>query len=231
MEKMPYGDGPDRCEPRLPGPRAACDHERLGAGCDELSRPDWRTALPELNGTLATLRELRVADAPSLLTMLTSEEVVQFVPPLPNRVEGFERFILSAQTQRMSGSYACFGVVPKNSDTVAGLFQLRQLEPGFANAEWGFAMAREYWGTGIFLEGAKLVADFAFDDVGVHRLEARVCSRNARGSAAMRKLGATQEGVLRQSFLRDGEYLDRVLWSILREDWYRAKAVWGPKMH
>jgi RimJ/RimL family protein N-acetyltransferase len=44
-------------------------------------------------------------------------------------------------------------------------------------------------------------------------------------------VGALQEGVLRRSFFRNGEYLDQVLWSILREDWYQAKAVWGPKLH
>jgi len=223
MEKMPYQ------EPDSQGPRRPLTREQ--AERSEAPTSDWRTALPTLKGTLATLRELRTSDAPALLTMLSSEEVVQFVPPLPDEVGGFERFILSAHAQRMSGSYACFGVVPKGTQAVAGLFQLRQMEPGFTNAEWGFAMAPEYWGTGVFLEGAKLVADFAFDCVGVHRLEARVCARNGRGNGAMRKLGATQEGVLRRSFLRKGEYLDRVLWSILRDDWYGAKAVWGPKMH
>ena len=55
--------------------------------------------------------------------------------------------------------------------------------------------------------------------------------RNGRGNGALRKIGAIQEGVLRRSFLRDGEYLDQVLWSILPDDWYQAKAVWGPKVH
>jgi RimJ/RimL family protein N-acetyltransferase len=55
--------------------------------------------------------------------------------------------------------------------------------------------------------------------------------RNGRGNGALRKVGALQEGVLRRSFYRNGEHLDLVLWSILREHWYQAKAVWGPKLH
>jgi RimJ/RimL family protein N-acetyltransferase len=55
---------------------------------------------------------------------------------------------------------------------------------------------------------------------------------NGRGNAALRKIGATREGVLRKSFLRHGEYLDQSLWTILREDWVEAKATWGsPIIH
>jgi RimJ/RimL family protein N-acetyltransferase len=45
------------------------------------------------------------------------------------------------------------------------------------------------------------------------------------------KLGAVKEGVLRRSFVRDGRQFDQVLWSIVREDWRQAKAVWGSVIH
>ena len=38
---------------------------------------------------------------------------------------------------------------------------------------------------------------------------------------------AVQEGVLRRSFQRNGEYLDQALWSVLEEDWRHAKVIWG----
>ena len=45
-------------------------------------------------------------------------------------------------------------------------------------------------------------------------------------------IGAVQEGVLRRSFLRNGEYLDQALWTILRDEWIQAKTVWGsPIIH
>ena len=81
----------------------------------------------------------------------------------------------------------------------------------------------------MFVEGAKMTVDFAFDAVGVHRLEARAALKNGRGNGALRKIGAVQEGVLRRSFLRNGEYLDQALWTILADEW-RAKAVWGPRV-
>ena len=173
-----------------------------------------------------TLRELRTSDAPSLFAMLTSEEVSRFISPPPSTVVGFERFIAWTLRQRAAGSYACFAVTLKGSDTAIGIFQIRETEPGFGTAEWGFAIGSPYWGTGIFQEGAQLVITFAFETIGVHRLEARAAVKNGRGNGALRKIGAVQEGILRKSFLRNGEYLDQVLWSILDEDW-QAKVIWG----
>lgn len=192
---------------------------------------DWRQALPVLNGAMVTLRELRLSDAPSLLAMLSTEEVARFISPPPTTVDGFERFIAWTHRERAAGNYICFGVVPHGCDSAIGIFQVRQLEPGFATAEWGFAIGSAFWGTGVFMDGAKLTIDFAFDAVGTHRLEARAAVANGRGNGALRKVGAMQEGILRKSFLRNGEYLDQTLWTILDEDWRRAKSVWGPRVH
>ena len=180
---------------------------------------DWTAGLPVLTGAGFTLRELRIEDAASLLAMLTTEEVSRFISPPPTTVEGFERFILWAQRERQAGNYACFAVVPTGMQTAVGIFQVRSLEPGFATAEWGFALGSAFWGTGVFIDGARLVLDFAFDVIGARRLEARAAVANGRGNGALRKVGAVQEGVLRRSFLRHGQYHDQVLWGILAEDW------------
>jgi ribosomal-protein-serine acetyltransferase len=75
-----------------------------------------------------------------------------------------------------------------------------------------------------------MVVDFAVETLAVRRLEARAAVANGRGNGALRKLGAIQEGVLRRSFLKDGQHLDQMLWSILNEEWRQAKAVWGNGM-
>lgn len=190
---------------------------------------DWKTTLPVLQAKGVTLRELRLSDAPSLLALLTTEEVTRFISPPPTTIEGFKRFIQWAQREREAGRYVCFAVVPAGCETAVGLFQVRQLDPIFGTAEWGFALGSAYWGSGLFVSGAQLVIDFAFDVIGVHRLEARAAVENGRGNGALRKIGAVQEGVLRKSFLRNGHYLDQSLWTILPEDRYRSKAVWGSK--
>jgi RimJ/RimL family protein N-acetyltransferase len=213
MEKMPYQPDLDR----------AMTIANTGAAVTS----DWRDALPVMTGSRVMLRELEVSDAASLFAMLTPEEVSRFISPPPTTVEGFERFILWARAERAAGRYVCFAVVPHGMTAAIGLFQVRQLEPGFATAEWGFALGSAYWGTGMFMDGARMVVDFAVEALGVGRLEARAAVPNGRGNGALRKLGAVQEGVLRRSFLKNGQQLDQMLWSILSEEWRQAKAVWG----
>jgi RimJ/RimL family protein N-acetyltransferase len=188
---------------------------------------DWRQQLPVLMGQGITLRELRMSDAPALLALLTTEEVTRFISPPPTTIEGFERFIQWADAERAAGRYACFAVVPDGGNTAVGLFQVRQLDPTFGTAEWGFAIGSAFWGTGLFAQGAELVIEFAFDVIGVHRLEARAAVENGRGNGALRKIGAIQEATLKQSFLRGGKHHDQALWTILRNDGIRSKAVWG----
>jgi RimJ/RimL family protein N-acetyltransferase len=218
MEKMPYQPDLDTALPpaplQVPGTVAT----------------DWRNGLPCLTGSVVSLRELRAGDALALFAALSSEQVARFISPPPATVNGFERFINWAIRQRECGQYLCFAIVPHGSDTAIGIFQLRSLEPAFGSAEWGFAIASEFWGTGVFVDGAKMVVDFAFEVVGVHRLEARAALKNGRGNGALRKLGAVQEGVLRRSFLRNGEYLDQALWTILEDEWLDAKTVWGSRV-
>ena len=192
---------------------------------------DWKQALPVLTGSMVTLRELRLSDATALLTMLSTEEVARFISPPPTTVEGFERFIAWTHRERAAGNYACFAVVPHGMDSAIGIFQIRQLEPGFGTAEWGFAIGSAFWGTGVFMDGARMVIDFAFDTIQTHRLEARAAILNGRGNGALRKIGAMQEGILRKSFLRNGEYLDQALWTILDEDWKQQRVVWGARIH
>ena len=192
---------------------------------------DWKQALPVLTGSMVTLRELRLSDAPSLLAMLSTAEVARFISPPPTTVDGFERFILWTQRERAAGNYACFAVVPHGMDAPIGIFQVRQLEPGFGTGEWGFAIGSPFWGTGVFMDAAQMVVDFAFDVIRAHRLEARAAILNGRGNGALRKLGAMQEGILRKSFLRSGEYLDQALWTILDDDWKSQRVVWGARVN
>ena len=95
-----------------------------------------------------------------------------------------------------------------------GMVQIR-IERGFKIAEWGVALGTAYWGRGLFTDAAALLTQFVFETVGAHRLEARARVDNARANAAFHKIGAVLEGVLRETFEREGTWHDQCLWSIL----------------
>jgi len=190
---------------------------------------DW---LPALEGHHVLLRALRPSDAAVLHGLLTAPEVARFVSAPPGSVEAFESFIDKANRQP-SRKYICYAVTLKGSDTAIGMFQIRETEPHFQVAEWGFALGSAFWGIGIFTESAQLILQFAFLTLGVHRLEARAAVRNGRGGRALQKMGAVQEGVLRKSFKCNGEYLDQVLYAIVKEDWSASRqiAAASPVLH
>jgi len=206
MEKMPYV--------------ATLDTQFVPASTTEdVVTSDWQRALPVLRGARVVLRELRASDAPSLFAMLSADEVARFISPPPTSLSGFEQFIAWTLRQRSAGTYACFAVTVRGYDTAIGIFPMRQIDVDFRTAEWGFAIGSAFWGTGVFREGADLMLDFAFETVGVYRLEARASVQNGRGNGALRKVGAVKEAILRKSFLRNGEQVDQVLYAILEDEW------------
>lgn len=202
--------------------RPRIEHDRetaTGARPSTAMLGSWRNVPPVLRGARVTLREPCRSDAIALLSALATSEVARFIVPPPDSVEGFEQFIAEQRAGRSAGDSICFGVVPDGYQDPVGIFQVRRLEPGFRAAEWGFALASEFWGEGLFYAAAPLLLDWVFETLETERLEARSAITNGRGNGALRKLGAVQEAVLRQSLLRHGEYLDQLLWTLTAEKW------------
>jgi ribosomal-protein-alanine N-acetyltransferase len=216
MEKMPY--------------RRELDMQVFQEPIAPIVSTNWQSGLPVLSGKTVTLRELRPSDAASLFALLTTEEVSRFISPPPSTVEGFENFIAWTLRQRTAGKYVCFAVTLKKFDTAIGIFQLRETEPGFGTAEWGFAIGSAFWGAGVFQDGAELALAFAFETLNVHRLEARAAVVNGRGNGALLKVGAVQEAILRKSLRCNDEYLDQILYVIIEDDWTASREV-GRQIH
>jgi RimJ/RimL family protein N-acetyltransferase len=220
MEKMPFSEALHAVLPALEHPAAR-----------PVTATDWQRQLPVLAAGPVTLRGLRTSDAPSLHALLTTAEVARFISPPPTTVEGFERFIDWALAEQAAGRYVCFAMVPAGTDTAVGIIQVRQLDGSFETAEWGFVLGSAYWGTGLFVAGARAALEFAFQTLRAHRLEARAAIQNGRGNGALAKLGAVREAVLRRAFARDGRIYDQHLWAILANDWQAARRDQRPRIH
>jgi RimJ/RimL family protein N-acetyltransferase len=186
---------------------------------------DWRSGLPELADGRVTVRELRPGDARSLLAHLGDARVSRYLTPCPSTVAAFFRFIRWTHAERRRGKLVCYGIVPTDAQWAVGVIQVWAIERGFSTAEWGFALGRSFWGTGIFERAAGLVLDAVFAELGVYRLEARAVDVNERGNRALEKLGATREGVLRGGFHDAGVIRDHVMWSLLAPEWQATRAT------
>ena len=191
----------------------------------------WRNELPSLTGRVVMLREPGPQDLGPLVDLLSLGDATRFGLDEPVSEVGVQELIDRFGRERASGLAFTYVITLATGRTIVGLVQVRQLDPSFEAAEWECTIAPSSRGSGIFLEAARLVGSFAFGIVGTHRLEARVLVQNGRASGALRKLGAVQEGVLRRSVRRDGEYCDQVLWSLLKDDWGDHWVSTAPRVH
>jgi RimJ/RimL family protein N-acetyltransferase len=188
---------------------------------------NWRAGLPVLRNAVVMLRELRDDDAEALFTHLATPSVTRYVAESPGSVEGFTRFIRWTRTQRRRGTHFSFGVVPAGQSQALGVVQVWPIDGDFSTAEWGIVCSEAVWGAGVCRAAASLLLEFAFGQIGVSRLEARIVEANGRGERMLRDLGATSEGRLRSGFRRGNAVMDQVMWSILVEEWNARRETAG----
>jgi ribosomal-protein-alanine N-acetyltransferase len=192
---------------------------------------NWRDGLPILTARLVTLREPASADLRPLLDLLSGADASAFgMDEAPSELT-VQQLIDRAIRDRAAGTAVTYVITITSTRAVVGLMQARQIDLSWESGDWECTLAPSWRGTGVFLETSRLVGSFAFGTLGVHRLEARVLLQNGRANGALRKLGAVQEGVLRESVRRGGEYLDQVLWSVLKEDWGELWVSTAPRVH
>ena len=203
----------------------------MGKETSTSSTPDWRQELPPLTAKLVTLREPSSSDLRPLMDLLLLADASRFGIDEPVSEIAVQQMLDRIAHDRRAGVAFTYVITVPSTRAVVGLLQTRQIDLSWESAEWECTLAPSWRGTGVFLEAARLVGSFAFGTVGIHRLEARVLLQNGRANGALRKLGAVQEGILRESMRRGNEYLDQVLWSVLKEDWGEHWVSTAPRVH
>lgn len=118
-----------------------------------------------------------------------------------------------------------FVTVDGRSGRVAGSTRFRLLDAANRSVEIGGTwLGREFRGTGLNREAKRLMLEYAFEQLGVIRVQFRTDSRNERSQRAIEKLGAVREGVFRKDFIyADGYQRSSVYYSITDEEWPRVR--------
>jgi len=174
---------------------------------------------PTLQGEMITLRPIRPDDAEAMWEMLADPE--------GNRLTGTTRTFSRAEIDAWCASRATaegrydFAVTANGDDTFRGEVVLNEVDEVVRSANLRLSMGPTYRGRGYGTEGIMLMLGFAFDGIGLHRVELDVLSINARAKSLYENLGFRVEGRKRDAY-RDGDgYCDAIIMAIL-EDEYRA---------
>ena len=175
--------------------------------------------LPTLDGERLHVRWLAAADVSALFAVFSDPEVVKFWsrPALRSEAEAVQ-LLAQIHSRFAEGTLYQWGIALKADDGVIGTCTLADVNPEHLRAEIGFALGRAHWGRGYAAEAIGAVLDFAFDTLGLRRIEADVDPHNDRSARCLEKFGFVREGYARERYLIEGAVFDSVLYGLLRSE-------------
>jgi len=178
-----------------------------------------------LDGRHVVLEPLEPRHFDGLCAAARDEAIWRYLP-----IDGFadfQAFWDGAEADRRERGRMPFAVVRKSDGVVVGTTSYLNHAPAHARVEIGWTWyAPSVQGSAVNPECKLLLMAHAFEACGYHRVELNTCSTNLRSRAAILKLGAKEDGILRgHMWMPRGYWRDTVCHSLLAEEWPAARAV------
>ena len=185
----------------------------------------WLEA-PTLTGRHVVLEQLRLEHAAELFHALDDDAVWAFIPGArPRSGQDMENNILRGMRAEALGLRVAWVYRDPATGALIGTSTYSPPDERLGSVHIGGTMtAPAYWRTGVNTEAKLLMMTRAFETLGAARVEWQTDDRNLRSQAAIARLGATREGVLRSHKpRRDGTRRDSVFYGMLADEWPAAK--------
>jgi N-acetyltransferase len=188
---------------------------------------DMQISPVTLTGRLVRLEPLSEAHVPGLTRVGIDERIWKFM--LYGNIQSeadmlaWVRDILGRQQHEGDLPFA---VIHLPSGRVAGATRYLDVRPSHYGLEIGGTWyGAEFQRSGVNTETKYLLLKHAFETLGCMRVQIKTDLLNQRSQAAIERLGAVREGVLRKHMLlQDGRVRDSVIYSILDDEWPAVKA-------
>lgn len=176
---------------------------------------------PILEDERCLLRPLKLEDVDALWSIAQEPELWTYMNSKVYSREDLAAYIAAALREQEQGKAIPFLIVDKNSDEVAGSTRYLNMAPEHKRLEIGGTwIGKRFQGTGLNKHMKFMMLEYAFEIMGYLRVELKTDERNLQSQAAMRSLGATQEGTLRKHMIAsDGWVRNSVYFSIIDEEW------------
>lgn len=160
------------------------------------------------------LRPITAEDTDDIIRWRNSEHVRQyFIYQGDFTKEGHLQWL---ETKIKTGKVAQFIIIEKQTNKAIGSVYLRDIDQNQHKAEYGIFIGEESEkGKGYGTQSARLMIEYAFANMGLHRIYLRVFADNKRAISSYKKAGFSQEGILRDDVYVQGEYRDIVWMAII----------------
>jgi RimJ/RimL family protein N-acetyltransferase len=176
--------------------------------------------LPNLKGRLVNLRGFKRSDAASIQGYANDPQVVRYLPRMPHPYgpEDARRWINFAQLTARKDSAYFFGIEHAERREVVGGIGLKQVFCQDQATEIGYWLARPFWGKSIATEAVRLILEFSFETLKLHRVFAVTHQENVGSSRVLEKNGFMREGTFRKSAKIGDHWQDLYSYGILRSE-------------
>jgi N-acetyltransferase len=178
-----------------------------------------------LEDDFVILRPLKPEDYALLLPFAIDEpELWKYSLLQGGGEDGMKNYIRIAMEAREKGNEYPFIVFDKRKNKYAGSTRFYDIQLFHKTLQLGYTWyGKEFQGTGLNKHCKFLLLQFAFEELGMERVEFRADNSNQRSIAAMKSIGCIIEGVLRSNTLKhDGFRRNSIVLSILKEEWERS---------
>ena len=175
-----------------------------------------------LENDRALLRPLELADYELLISFAMNEpEIWKYSLVQAGGAAGLKNYIQLAIDGRNAHKEYPFIVFDKKTKQYAGSTRFYDIQLTNKCLQLGYTWyGKDFQGTGLNKQCKYLLLDFAFDTLGMERVEFRADNDNKRSIAAMHSIGCKTEGILRSNgFKPNGERRDSIVLSILKAEW------------
>jgi RimJ/RimL family protein N-acetyltransferase len=181
-------------------------------------------SLTKLQGQLVDLEPLHESHREALRLIAQDESIWHYFLT-PGIGHQFDQWFDKALADMTAGQQLAFAVRCRRTQSLLGSTRLYDFEPKHKRVTIGYTWyVKDSRGTGINPECKQLLLACAFETLQVNRVQIAADLRNLRARAAIKKLGATQEGILRQHMILDNGYVrDTVVFSIVKNEWPEIK--------
>lgn len=174
-----------------------------------------------LRGTFVQLVPLSLDHVPALARVGLDPELWRWVPTAMTTPEEMHAYVASALDEQTRGLALPFAITDTSSGEVIGCTRFANIDVKNRRLEIGWTwLARSHQRTAANTNAKRLLLGHAFDDLGAMRVELKTDALNDRSRAAIVRIGAVQEGIVRKhSITASGRVRDAVYFSILDTEW------------
>lgn len=173
-------------------------------------------------GIRVRLRPVEDADLDRLVELADDEGISRWtdLPHPYTRDHGAKVIALAHEERRLDQSYH-LAVADLDTDELVGMAALMEVDFTSANAEVAIWMGRPHWGEGLAIEAFDLLLEVAYERLDMTKLYGTVLEGNEASIQLFKRFGFTEEGRLRWHTKRGEDWMDKIFYGLLREEWER----------